>query len=273
MDRQVCLNARRVAEYCAKYASKPESRSVPMREAFKLVVDSVNDDDNIKKVVQKLLTMSVADHDFSAQEACHLLTGERLVTCSRSFIVTSLDGEREVDQDTARQDEGDVATHPSLLDMYMNRPRTRHFEVTCFMDFAASYRITRKCGIKKRETPVVVRIIPQITPNSQSETTSRRYCMQQLVKYKPFRSVDDSTSSFDGDSIRAFGEFVTKPENSILKTRISLSKNINRFLADCTEIRVTEVTSEKEISTENRHATEEWMLLCRVTGDNIQCHN
>ena len=34
VDMQVCLNARRVAEYCAKYASKPESRSVPMREAF-----------------------------------------------------------------------------------------------------------------------------------------------------------------------------------------------------------------------------------------------
>ena len=108
----------------------------------KLVVDSVNNDVNIKKVVQKLLTMSVADHDFSAQEACHLLTGEQLVTCSRSFIVTSLDGGREVDQDTAQQDEGDVATHPSLLDMYMNRPRNQHFEVMCSMDFAAGYRIT-----------------------------------------------------------------------------------------------------------------------------------
>ena len=44
VDMQYCVSRHRVIEYCAKYATKSESRSQPMKEIFAKIVRSLKDD-------------------------------------------------------------------------------------------------------------------------------------------------------------------------------------------------------------------------------------
>ena len=73
VDMQYCLSRHRVVEYCAKYATKCEPRSQPLKEVFTNIVRSLKDDNTLLKAVQKLLINSVGERDYSAQETCHLL--------------------------------------------------------------------------------------------------------------------------------------------------------------------------------------------------------
>ena len=88
------VSRRKVIEYCAKYATKSEPRSQPLKEIFATIVRSLKDDSSPLKAMQKLLINSVGERDFSAQETCHLLLQLPMFKASRDFIVLSLDGSR-----------------------------------------------------------------------------------------------------------------------------------------------------------------------------------
>ena len=72
VDMQYCVSRRKVIEYCAKYATKSEPRSQPLKEIFATIMMNLNEDSLSLKAVQKLLINSVDERDFSAQETCHL---------------------------------------------------------------------------------------------------------------------------------------------------------------------------------------------------------
>ena len=44
VDMQYCVSHHKVIEYCAKYATKSEPRSQPMKEIFAKIVQSLKDD-------------------------------------------------------------------------------------------------------------------------------------------------------------------------------------------------------------------------------------
>ena len=96
VDMQYCASRHKVIEYCAKYATKSEPRSQPMKEIFAKIVRSLKDDNTSLKAVQKLLINSVGERDYSAQETCHLLLQLPMFKASWDFIVLSLDGSRAV---------------------------------------------------------------------------------------------------------------------------------------------------------------------------------
>ena len=96
-EANVCLSRHRVVEYCAKYATKCEPRSQPLKEVFTNIVRSLKDDNTSLKAVQKLLINSVSERDYSAQETCHLLLQLPMFRASRHFIMLSLDGSRAVE--------------------------------------------------------------------------------------------------------------------------------------------------------------------------------
>ena len=73
VDMQYCVSRHKVIEYCAKYATKSEPRSQPMKDIFAKIVRSLKDDNTSLKAVQKLLINSIGEKDYSAQETCHLL--------------------------------------------------------------------------------------------------------------------------------------------------------------------------------------------------------
>ena len=55
VDMQYCVSRHKVIEYCAKYATKCEPRSQPMKEIFAKIMRSLKDDNTSLKAVQKLL--------------------------------------------------------------------------------------------------------------------------------------------------------------------------------------------------------------------------
>ena len=160
VDMQVSTNADMVTKYTCKYASKSEGLSEPLKKTFKAIVDDLRDDDHPKKAVQKLLTKTAAEHDYSAQEACHLLLGEKLVTCSRSFVIVGLDGQREVDLETGVNSKR--ATRSSVLDHYMKRPQSSQFANMCLDEFTKQYNVNRSGGIAKRAKEAAVRYVPYV---------------------------------------------------------------------------------------------------------------
>ena len=112
VDTRYCVSRHKVVEYCAKYATKSEPRSKPLKEIFATIVKSLKEDHTSLKAVQKLLINSVRERDYSAQETCHLLLQLPMYKASRDFIVLSLDGSRAVQQ---RLQEDQPATAPSQI--------------------------------------------------------------------------------------------------------------------------------------------------------------
>ena len=98
VDMQYCVSRRKVTEYCAKYATKSEPSSQPLKDIFATIVRSLKEDSSSLKAVQKLLINTVGARDFSAQETCHLLLQLPMFKASRDFVMLSLDGSRAIDE-------------------------------------------------------------------------------------------------------------------------------------------------------------------------------
>ena len=118
VDMQYIVARRRVIDYCTKYITKSEPRSETLKDTFTRIVRGLKDGNQSLKAVQKLLTHSVGDRDYSAQETCHILLQLPMFKASRDFVVLSLDGSRAV-EDHFQQD--GRATAPSLVDFTVVR--------------------------------------------------------------------------------------------------------------------------------------------------------
>ena len=115
VDMQYCVSRTSVINYCAKYATKSEPRSQPLKDVYKHIIKGLGDSDTSLKAVQKLLINSVGEGDYSAQETCHLLLQIPVFMASRDFVVLSLDGSRAL---ADRLDDDRAATNLSSLDHY-----------------------------------------------------------------------------------------------------------------------------------------------------------
>ena len=124
VDMQYCVSWHKVIGYCAKYATKSEPRSQPLKEIFTTIVRSLKDDSTSLKAVQKLLINSIGERDYSAQENCHILLQLPMLRASRDFVVLSLDGSHAVGEHLT---EDQPATALSVLDHYTTRPLTPEF--------------------------------------------------------------------------------------------------------------------------------------------------
>ena len=185
VDMQYCVSRRKVIEYCAKYATKSEPRSQPLKEIFATIVRSLKEDSSSLKAVQKLLINSVGERDFSAQETCHLLLQLPMFKASRDFIVLSLDGSRAVDE---HLDEHQPATVLSTLDHYISRPATAQFQNMPLIHFVQHYTMPKETSTEpsKRRNKVVVIVRPYCSPDPQGPKYEQ-YCQQKLMLHVPFR--------------------------------------------------------------------------------------
>ncbi|KAE8739231.1 hypothetical protein FOCC_FOCC015271 [Frankliniella occidentalis] len=90
MDASPILSEKFMLRYCAKYTAKGEGRSETCAELAQGVLERCGDNDTALSVIQKLLMKTVSERDYSAQEACHILSGRKLHECSRKFVVVDL---------------------------------------------------------------------------------------------------------------------------------------------------------------------------------------
>ena len=195
VEMQYCVSRHKVIEYCAKYATRSEPRSQPMKEIFAKIVRSLKDDNTSLKAVQKLLINSVGERDYSAQETRHLLLQLPMFKASRDFTVLSLDGSCAVQE---QLDEGQPATALSILDHYIARPATPRFQRMKLLQFARQYTMPKELGTdpsrKRKDAVVIVR--PYLSPEPNSPNYEQ-YCHYRLMLYKPFRQEEELLQEAD----------------------------------------------------------------------------
>ena len=221
VDMQYIVSRNRVLKYIDKYAAKSEPRSKGLKAVYGNVLRTLKSDGSSLKMVQKLMISSVGERDYSAQETCHLL----MYRASRDFVILSLDGSRQVDND---QEEGTaVVTLASQLDHYRSRPTTPHMEGLTLLEFVQRYRMPKSVGLNpvSRKKEVVVIVIPFCSPDPQGPKYER-YCRQKLMLHQPFRHHDELLGGLETHSqtYSAFLQFSTVPP--------SLADDIHRLEAE-----------------------------------------
>ena len=189
VDMQYIVSRRRVIEYCTKYVTKSEPRSQSLKEVFTTIVRSLKDGNNSLKAVQKLLINSVGERDYSAQETCHLLLQLPMFKASRDFVVLSLDGSRAVEDQLQEEQR---ATAPSILDHYIHRPNSSHFNDMTLLEFSRQYSMPKTMGSEptRRRKHVVVIPRPYCSPDPAGPHYEQ-YCRQSLMQHKSFRQCSD----------------------------------------------------------------------------------
>ena len=191
VDMQYIVSRRRVLEYCTKYVTKSEPRSLPLRNLFANLVQGLKEGNTSLQMVQKLLINCVGERerDYSAQETCHLLLQLPMFKSSREFLVLRLDGSRAVQSELT---EGQNATAPSIVDHYCARPASETFETMTLLSFAQGYSLPRSLGEqpKKRNKKVVDVTIPRpyCSPDP-SGPKYEQYCRQKLMQHKCSRKL------------------------------------------------------------------------------------
>ena len=195
VDMRYIVSHHRVLKYCSKYVTKSERRSQSLKEIFTSIVRSLQQGNTSLKAVQKLLINTVGERDFSAQETCHLLLQLPMFKASRDFIILSLDGSRAVED---HLEEGQRATALSIVDHYIGRPDSSHFNTMTLLDFARQYSMPKTLGAQptSRSRRIVVIPRPYVSPDPAGDKYEQ-YCRQSLMQHKPFCHMDDLLSGYD----------------------------------------------------------------------------
>ncbi len=195
VDMQYIVSRNKVIKYVAKYATKSEPRSKGLQEVYSTIMKSIKEDATPLKVVQKLLTSTIGERDFSAQETCHLLLMLPLFRASRDFVVLSLDGSRQV---TETFEEDKSVTVDSQLDHYCARPDVPEFREVSLLKFVQKYRIPKKIGsaLVPRNKDVIVIPRPYCSPDPQGPQYEQ-YSKQKLMLHKPFVQLDELLGGCD----------------------------------------------------------------------------
>lgn len=222
VDMQYYVSKHRVIEYIAKYATKCEPRSATMKEVYTKIAQTLKDDSTALQLVQKLLINSVGERDISAQEICHLLLQLPLVHSTRDYIVLSLDGSRQAQQEQP-VDSTSAATVNSILDHYIQRPSNSVFESMTLLHFAQKYSMPKEIGsVPKQQKMKIVGVRPYCSPDP-SNPRYEQYCQQKLMLHVPFRHINQLKVVYDTFS-EAYGVFLQS--GNILP---SLEDDIRRF--------------------------------------------
>ena len=122
-----------VIRYILKYLVKPEPNSPPFESILKSVVEVSNEDESVRKIMQKILMKTVGEHDLSLQECLHIINGYPFVEFSRKFVPVNVGSTRRV-KTTGNDTEPAAVTN--LADIYWERSRNKHY-IKFYNDFMA----------------------------------------------------------------------------------------------------------------------------------------
>jgi hypothetical protein len=116
LDREAALT------YISKYASKPETLSESYHTALHDFCSRLPAGLPAENAVQRLFARMAADRDISAQEAVHLLLGDPLIGCSRSFVNLNAQTDAPlVLSDALEHDDDDAAFQEPFFASYQTR--------------------------------------------------------------------------------------------------------------------------------------------------------
>ena len=143
VDMQPVLDREVAITYIAKYASKPETLSESYHSALNDFCTRLPAGLPAESAVQRLFARMAADRDISAQEAVHLLLGDQLVGCSRSFVNlnSQVDAPHAL-RNSVELDDDDTAFQESFFSQYQTRPI--HLEHLNAIELCSAYSISQR---------------------------------------------------------------------------------------------------------------------------------
>ena len=221
-----------------------------------MIVRGLKEDDGALNAVQKLLISTTAERDYSAQETCHLLLMLPMYMASCDFVMLSLDGSRQVEE---QLEEGKPATALSALDHYISRPATPQFEEMTLLHFVQHYSMPKGVGVVRKKI-VVVRVRPHCSPDT-SGPQYEQYCQQKLMLHRPFREYHQLKAGYDTYA-EAFAGYLQS--GSIPPSLEDDQYRLQQQQQQQQDPGESDSDSE-ELSDEQgqqNQAREEWMLLC-----------
>ena len=176
-----------VIRYILKYLTKPEPNSPPFETILKSVIEVADEDETVRKVLQKILMKTVGEHDLCLQECLHIINEFPFVEFSRKFVSVNVGSTRRV-RTTGPDSEPAAVTN--LADIYWDRSTNKHYNQLCddfnsgktnvnpekisLYEFTSNYTKTWKYHGKGN--------VPHITPNfkkvpQKMPGTNDRYIM------------------------------------------------------------------------------------------------
>ena len=108
-----------VTRYLLKYMMKGEPSSPSFSAISKAVVESVRDEEPVRKAIQKIIMKTVGEHDLTKQECHHILNGFEFVELSRKFISVNIMGTQRVCTSSSNINKGH-ATEENWATLYWN---------------------------------------------------------------------------------------------------------------------------------------------------------
>ena len=173
VDMQYIVFRQRVLQYCTNHVTKSEPQSQSLKELFTSIVRGLREGNSSLKV------NTVSDRDYSAQETCHLLLQ---LPMFKDLVILNLDGSRAVEN---RLEDGQSATALSIIDHYMGRPNSIHFNNMTLLEFARQYSMPKSL----RAEPTHCSRCIVVTPLSADPASKKyeHYCHQSLMHHKSFR--------------------------------------------------------------------------------------
>ena len=276
IDIQVIVNVEACARYMAKYAAKGEPRSKAATAIFKTSVDKLTSESDATTALRTSMLRCIGERDFSAQETAHQLLSEPLYSCTYTFVCVSLDGSRQVCDQSGDQSDTTLVTNPSTLQLYANRLQyERQFPgITSLnlFEFVKLYCVIYH-EIRKRSQEVIVRTFPKYSPNPQGQWYGR-YCKYQLIQHKPWSAFPEN--AWDGEQDEeADDQVYTDAYRHFLHSDIAqrclpqFAEELNRAEEHLSH---EDNSDEEDSHQEQQQNQDEWMLLCRLNQrfDNVQ---
>ena len=139
-DIQVVIDHYACVEYLTKYAAKSEPKSLLVKQAFNSVMQKVDVNTDPQRAMRKIIMKTLGERDYAAQETMHHLFSLKLHSSSFTVIPVSLTGSRRLRLNSENQ-ESDICTGNSLLDLYANRDQYDNFSEVLNMNFQLSLRL------------------------------------------------------------------------------------------------------------------------------------
>ncbi|KAK3922031.1 ATP-dependent DNA helicase [Frankliniella fusca] len=289
MDATPILSMGFILRYIAKYTAKGEPRSQPCAELVKAVLEGSGEADSAKSVIQKLLMKTVSERDYSAQEVCHILTGQPLHMSSRKFVVVNLsktrwvplreggaeaDAEEAVDDpaqaaegaaaradaeaDQAEQDDGvgDVAeaTYHAFVQEYQTRDRPEMNNMTLFQ-VAKTFSLNRRKWTRNRKE-AIVRVFPR-TKLTGNDDRDEAYYRVQVLLHTAWRTEEQAKGAGTWkQAFEAAGLVAEQP------AREGLAEAAAQIAAE------EALFEEPDQAEGDEEGPEEWMVLARMGANN-----
>lgn len=142
--------------YIAKYAAKPEVRSVQLIDIFKKFMISDHKCKDLRTAVTKTFMTCLVERDYSGQEVHHILSSKKLYGCSRSFVKVNLKDTEWLYHIQLEdiEDQGNFSENGNeIFQRYVSRPSS--LRNVSLHDFVKKYNLYT-CRPRKRDAIVMV---------------------------------------------------------------------------------------------------------------------